>query len=308
MQLKQLLVNIALSFLIYSSVTADEIAPIGSATNPLKMSVIPYANDGKQAIQNIKPLYDAITDKSDIHFKLSYGKSYSAVMEAFCNQQIQLALFNTFTYGEVRKKCLNLAEILAAEIKGGSSNFYSGIFVHKGSNLDTLKDLTGKSIALGGQYSTSSFNFPVFMLIKDGIPINDFEHIFVTGSHSASINALKTGKAMAAGASFGAWLKAVRDGSIDPLYFKPLAKSIPIPNAPFVINKNLPETLKLKLQDAFHVIHAKLSSDELVDLRGAKIDRYDVGVGEQVYINSLKELEVVTEKVKKSILEKANQH
>jgi phosphonate transport system substrate-binding protein len=273
------------------------------------MSVIPYAKDGKLAIQNIKPLYDAITDESDIHFKLSYGKSYSAVMEAFCNQQIQLALFDTFTYGEVRKKCLKLAEILAAEIKGGSSNFYSGIFVRKGNNLNTLKDLTGKSIALGAKYSTSSFNFPVSMLIKDGIdPINDFEHIFVTGSHSASINALKTGKAMAAGASFGAWISAVSKENIDPLYFKPLAKSSPIPNDPIVMNKNLPKALKKNLRKTFSIIHAKLSSDELVDLRGAKIDRYDVDVGEQVYINSLKELEVVTEKVKKSILEKANQH
>ena len=306
MQLKRFFINLAVFLLISVSVAASE---IGSATNPLKISMIPYANNEKQAMQNIKPLFDTIAKEFEINIKPSYGKSYNAVIESFCNQQIQLALFDTYTYGEVKKKCSNLVEILAAEIKSGSSSFYSGIFVHKSSNLNTPIDLIGKSLALGGQYSTSSFNFPIAMLIKAGVdPVNDFEHIFVTGSHAASINALKTGKAIAAGVSFGAWLIAVRRGSINPLYFKPLAKSSPIPHNPIVMNTNLPTRLKTNLRDIFRIIHAKLNSDELVDLRGTKINRFEVDINGQVYINSLKKLDCVTETLRKSILYKATQN
>ncbi|MDM8561801.1 PhnD/SsuA/transferrin family substrate-binding protein, partial [Candidatus Marithioploca araucensis] len=279
----------------------NEIAPIGSATNPLKMSI-----DRKQAIQYIKPLFEAITNEFDIHFKLSYEKN--DVIKAFCEQKIQMTLLGTSSYGEVRKRCRTLVQIIAVVVEKGSSSSYSGIFVRKGNHLNTLEDLTGKSIAFGNPYSTSSFTFPVFMLIEAGInPAKDFDRIFIY-NHFASIKALKTGKVIAVGSSFDAWLKAVRDGRIDPLYFKPLAKSIPIPNAPFVINKNLPKTLKAKLRNAFHVIHTKLSSNELLNIRGKKIDRYDVEVDKQHYISTLKTLEVITNEIKKSILEKANQH
>jgi len=309
MQLRQLLITIAVSLFICSELLAAKGKPIGSATNPLKVSMIPGAKEGKQAIKNVKPIYDTITDEFEIHFKLSYGESHEAVIEAFCDQQIQLALFDTYTYGEVRKKCHNIGEILAAEVDDGSSSYYFGIFVRRGSHLNTLKDLTGKNIALGGQHSTSSFDFPVSMLIGAGInPGNDLEHIFVTGSHFSSVEALLTGKAIAAATYFMNWRKAVHEGRVDPLYFKPLAKSIPIPNNQFVMNKNLPKTLKTKLREAFHVIHAALSPDKLLSVDGHKIDRYDVDIGTQIYIDTLNALEVVTDEVKKSILEKANQH
>ena len=208
MQLRQLLITIAVSLFICSELLAAKGKPIGSATNPLKVSMIPGAKEGKQAIKNVKPIYDTITDEFEIHFELSFGESHEAVIEAFCDQQIQLALFDTYTYGEVRKKCHNLVEILAIRVKKGSTT-YSGIFVRKGNHLNTLKDLTGKSIAFGNQYSTSAFNLPVSMLIEAGInPVNDFEHIFVTGSHSASIEALITRSVIAAGAGFDVWLQA----------------------------------------------------------------------------------------------------
>ena len=63
----------------------------------------------------------------------------------------------------------------------------------------------------------------------------------------------------------------MREGSVDPLYFKPLAKSLPIPNDPFVMNQKLPKTLKAKLRNAFRVIHTKLGSDKLLDPFGKKL-------------------------------------
>lgn len=315
MQLKQLFVITAILLLINFSVMANkgytlevaEGSSIGSAKNPLQISMIPLNKNGKQAIQYVKPLFDAITKEFEIHFELSHGKSYSAVIEAFCQQKVQIVLLGTSSYGELKNKCNN-GELLAIEVKKSSSTYYSGIFVHKGSHLNTLKDLQGKSIAFGSQHSTSAFHFPISMLMAAGIhPANDFDKIFITNSHSAAIELLKTGKTMAAAASFDAWQQAVHKGTVDPLYFKPLAKSLPIPNFPFVMNKNLPETLKAKLKNAFRVIHIKMTSDELLNSLGNKLDRYDVKVDEQLYMKTLKRLEIVTEEIKRSVLEKANQ-
>jgi len=54
MQLRQLLITIAVSLFICSELLAAKGEPIGSATNPLKVSMIPRAKDGKQAIKNVK--------------------------------------------------------------------------------------------------------------------------------------------------------------------------------------------------------------------------------------------------------------
>jgi phosphonate transport system substrate-binding protein len=283
-----------------------ESSSIGTATNPLQMSMIPLTQDGEQAIQYLKPLFDAITQEFDIHFQLDVGESYEAVIEAFCKNQVQLALLGTYSYGEVKKRCHH-GELLAVEVKNGRSTYYSGIFIHKKNQFKTLKDLKGQTIAFGSQYSTSSFIFPIAMLMEAKIhPANDFANVFVTNSHSASIKALATGKVIAASASFNAWLKAVEHRIVDPLYFKALAKFPPIPNAPLVMNKNLPNPLKEKLRDAFQMIHTKLGTDELLDVLGKKIDRYDVNIDEKLYRNLLKKLERVTEEVKQSVLEKAN--
>jgi len=308
MQLKQVLVNLAIFLLIYSTITVAEVSPIGSTTNPLKVSITSYLKDGKHVVQNTKQLLDAITSEFEIYFKLSYKESYGEIIKALCTQQTQLALLSTYTYGEFRKKCRNVGEVLATKIVGGSYAYYSGIFVRRGEGINTLKDLIGKNIALGSQYSSSSFNYPLSMLIEAGInPVNDFEHIFVTGSHQASIRALVTGKAIAAGTYFKAWLKAVNNGYVDPLYFKPLAKSVQVPNGPFVIQKRLPKKLKKKLRRAFRIVHIIIGSDRFNSV-GNKIDRYEVNLDEQIYLDALKSLEIVTDEIKNSILEKAKQH
>ena len=85
--------------------------------------------------------------------------------------------------------------------------------------IKSVSDLKGKSIAFGSTHSTSSFNFPVAMLIADGIdPVKDLDKIIIAGSHSASLAALAEGKVDAAAASYNSFGKAVKKGAIDPRF------------------------------------------------------------------------------------------
>ena len=209
-------------------------------------------------------------------------------------------------FGAAKKMCG--AELLAVDVKKGESVYYSGIYTRKDSGMDDLADLKGKTLAVGSTHSTSSFNFPMAMIIDAGVdPVKDLGKSVVAGSHSNSIAALKEGRVDAAAASFNSWEKAVNQGIVDPSEFKVLAKSEPIPNPPLAMNPKLDPTLKARLREAFNNIHKHVQAGLIRGYGGKKVDRYDADYPEDKMLAVLAKLSKVTDELKGEILDKAGQ-
>lgn len=280
--------------------------PDGSKENPLRVLMIPADTGTNDITQDYAPVFNGITQNYGIHFDIKAGSSYAAVVEGICNNQTDIAWFGASTFGEANAKCG--VDLLAVDVLKGESSYYSGIFTRKDSGIKSIKDLKHKSMAFGSTSSTSSFNFPVAMLIADGVdPVKDLNKIVLTDSHSASLAALAEGKVDAAAASYNSFGKAVNNGAIDPSKFQPLAKSQPIPNPPLAMNKNLDSNLKIKLREAFNNIHTKIDPSKIRGYGGKKVDRYDANFEEQKIFDALAKLGAVTKEVKESMIDKAGQ-
>ena len=278
----------------------------GSKEHPLRVLMVPADTGTNDITKDYGPVFDGITKNYGIHFDIKAGNSYAAVVEGMCNNQADIAWFGASTYGEANKKCG--VDLLAVDVKKGNSSYYSGIFVRKDSGINTLEDLKGKSMAFGSTSSTSSFNFPVAMMIADGVdPVKDLNKVIIAGSHSASLAALAAGKVDAAAASYNSFGKAVQKGALDPSKFKPLAKSQPIPNPPLAMNKGLTVALKLKLRTAFNNIHTKIDPSKIRGYGGKKVDRYDANFDEKKIFAALAKLGAVTKQVKEGMIDKAGQ-
>ncbi len=285
----------------FASETAD-----GSKDRPLRVLMIPADTGTNDITKDYKPVFDGITKNYGIHFDIKAGSSYAAVVEGMCNNQADIAWFGASTYGEANKKCG--VDLLAVDVLKGESSYYSGIFVRKDSGIKSLKDLKGKRMAFGSTSSTSSFNFPVAMLIAGGVdPVKDLNKVIIAGSHSASLAALAEGKVDAAAASYNSFGKAVKKGAIDPSKFEPLSKSQPIPNPPLAMNKGLSKKLKLDLRKAFNVIHTKVDPSQIRGYGGKKVDRYDANFDEKKIFAALAKLGAVTKEVKAGMIDKAGQ-
>lgn len=280
--------------------------PDGSKNNPLRVLMVPADTGTNDITADYKPVFDGITEHYDIHFDIKAGNSYAAVVEGMCNDQADIAWFGASTYGEANQRCG--VDLLAVDVKGGDSSYYSGIFVRKNNGIDNISDLKSKSVAFGSTSSTSSFNFPVAMIIADGVdPVKDLEKIIIAGSHSASIAALAEGKVDAAAASYNSFGKAVENGAIDPAMFMALAKSQPIPNPPLAMNKGLSKELKAQLKEAFNTIHTKIDANKIRGYGGKKVDRYDAEFEEQKIFDALSKLGAVTKQVKEEMIAKAGE-
>ncbi|MFT6045721.1 MAG: phosphonate transport system substrate-binding protein [Arenicella sp.] len=280
--------------------------PNGSKDNPLRVLMIPADTGSNDITQDYKPVFNGITKHYGIHFDIKAGNSYSAVVEGLCNNQADIAWLGASTFGEANERCG--VDLLAVDVKKGDSSYYSGIFSRKDSGIKSLDDLKGKSVAFGSTSSTSSFNFPVAMLIAGGIdPVKDLKKVIITGSHSASLAALAEGRVDAAAASYNSFGKAVKKGVLDPSKFMPLAKSQPIPNPPMAMNKGLSQKLKDKLREAFNNIHTKIDPSKIRGYGGKKVDRYDANFDEQKIFDALAKLGAVTKAVKAGMIDKAGQ-
>lgn len=280
--------------------------PDGSAAHPLRVMMVPAETGTNDTVSDYKPVFNAITEKYGIHFDIKLGDSYAAVVQGMCANQADIAWYGPVTFGQAHDMCGS--ELLAVDVKHGDSVYYSGIYTRRGNGINKLHDLKGKSLAVGDPNSTSSFNFPVAMVIAAKVdPVKDLGKVVMAGSHSNSIAALKEGRVDAAAASFNAWEKAIKKGVIDPRNFRVLAKSEPIPNPPLAMSKDLDPALKSKLRDAFEHIPEYVPAEMIRGYGGKKVDRYDAHYPLDRMLAALNRLSAVTNQVKAGIIDKAGQ-
>lgn len=306
MNLKMLLTRTVAAAGLLSAPTFAAELPNGSASQPLRVMMVPAEVGSQDTISDYKPVFNAITKKYGIHFDIKLGDSYAAVVQGMCGNQADIGWYGPVAFAQAHDMCG--AELLAVDVKKGSSVYYSGIYARRDSGIKNLTDLKGKSLAVGDPNSTSSFNFPIAMVIDANVdPVKDLGKIIMAGSHSNSIAALKEGRVDAAAASFNAWEKAIKKGVIDPAQFVVVAKSDPIPNPPLAMNKDLDPALKAKLREAFENIPNFVAPEMIRGYGGKKVDSYDAHYPLDKMLAALKKLSAVTDEVKAAIVEKAGQ-
>ena len=279
----------------------------GTVEAPLRVLLVPADGGTEEGTKaDFVPIFTAIQRSHGLHVDIRVGQSYAAVVEAMANAQADIGFFGAVTYLQTRER--KGAELLAVAVEKGQSIYYSGIFVRKDSGLSGPSALAGRSLAVGDVNSTSSFGYPLAMLIAAGIdPVRDLGKIIIAGSHANSLAALKEGKVDAACASFDSYEKAVNQGAIDPTQVVVLAKSEPIPYPPLAMHPDLPDATKAKLRDAFANVHTApgVTPEMIRGYGGKKVDRYDVTVSEEVFTAAGAKLAAITDELKAALVKKA---
>jgi phosphonate transport system substrate-binding protein len=280
----------------------------GSSDRPLRVVLIPTdggTEDGTR--KDFEPIFNAISEATNLNFELKVGQSYGAVVEAMCNGSADIAWFGPVSYLQAHERgCANL---LAMAVRKGESVYYSGIFARKDSGVDSIADIRGKRIALGDIHSTSSFNIPVAMMLRAGIdPARDTAKVIIAGSHANVLSALSQGVVDVGGASFDSYEKALNAGVIDGNDIKVVAKSAPLPYPPLAIHPEVGASIKTRLQDAFNTVHTMsgIKPEQIRGYGGKQVDRYTSDVSEETMAEVGDMLNAVTRDVKQSILAASN--
>ena len=241
-------------------------------------------DDAEAALESNAPLAQYLEDWLGIPVKYQTGTSYNAVIESMRAGHTNCGTVGSFSYilavEEAGAEALAIGVSTRAEPAVYDPSitpaYFSIISVKKGSGITTIEDLRGKNFAFVDPASTSGNLIPRAVLLEHGIDADaDMETIFA-GSHATSGLALWEGKVDAAATTETTLYNLAAEGQIDFCGFEDgivgktrtaeefqavfdacpdgsvamLAYSPPIPNAPFSVRSDLPESLKAAIKDA----------------------------------------------------------
>lgn len=201
---------------------------------------------------------EKLQDKLGKPVKIFISKDYSGLIEALKNKKVDFALFTALTY-VIAEKQTPVKVLLKKTWEG--PYYYSSLVVTKKSKIKNIKELKNKSIVFVDKNSTSGYLYPQVYLKKNKLQEKDFKAITFSGNHSASIQALESGKADVAAVfadeekgMIGAWNRFGQK----PANFNVIWVSEPIPNDPVVVRQEFyDENPKLTLEIMYDFIEVQ---------------------------------------------------
>ncbi|MCF6186867.1 MAG: phosphonate ABC transporter substrate-binding protein [Desulfobulbaceae bacterium] len=251
--------------------------------------VIPVASS-REMSDSFGDLTNYLQQQLGIKVKLQVAGDYTAVITGMQHKRVDVAYLGPKSYCEAAKRAG--AEAVAVEVgQDGTPGYYGFIITKAGSGLKDVNALKGKTWAFTDPQSTSGTLVPTIYFNEINIDPQDyFSKVIYSGSHEASILAVKSGKVAAASTNNLDYARGLgkRWQESD---FNIIWKSDLIPGSPIAVRKDLPSSLKMAIKGAF------ISYSNKDGLEKLKIAGYIPG-DDSMY-NGVRELIVMKNELKK---------
>jgi phosphonate transport system substrate-binding protein len=241
---KGLMMGIALMLTIGMVVTTA----FGTTLWPrkIKIGLIP-TEGGADIIVRFKPLIDHLQKTLGVEVEPFSASDYAGIITAMAHKHIDFAYFGPKSYVEASARAN--AQALAIELdKNGAKGYYGILITKKNSGITTVEAAinNGKSFAFTDPNSTSGCLVPSVLFYRDlkTSPEKLFKEVSFSGSHGASILAVKNGKIEVAATNNIDLNRMIEKGAVSRDDFNFIWRSELIPGAPMCGRKDLPESLK----------------------------------------------------------------
>ena len=244
----------ALGALVLASLACALAPGVTWAEAVLNMGLVP-GEDPRVMVNDNQALLDHLQKSLHMEVKPFVATDYNGVIEALRSKKLDVALLGPFSY-VLATTIADVEAFALLETQKQGATYRAVIIARKDHGVTSLKDLAGKTFAFVDPSSTSGHLFPKAALIKAGYnPDTYFSRVIYSGGHDASAIAVQNGKVDAA---------AIADALLEVAYSRGMLKadevrviwtSEPIPGAPVVYRRDLPEDLKAKIRAAFGKIH-----------------------------------------------------
>lgn len=219
----------------------------------LTFGVIPVASSRNMS-DSFGKLATHLEKSLGLKVKLQVAGDYAGVIIGMQHKHIDVAYLGPKSYCEAALRAN--AEAVAVEIgQSGIAGYHGYIISRSDSGLKTIDSLQDKKWAFTDPHSTSGTLVPTVFFNEQNItPDNYFSKVIYSGSHEASILAVKSGKIDAASTNdldFERGLgKQWKKGDFNIIWTSDL-----IPGSPMAVRADLPASLKTAIKDAFISYH-----------------------------------------------------
>ncbi len=219
-------------------------AAASEADETLVLAFIPQESPEK-LLGDIDVISEYLQEEMEISVEGFVTQDHAAAVEALRNAEADISFMGALPY--VLAHDQTGAEVILAEVYRGSPLYTGRIFVRRDSNITSLEDLRGKSIAFADPISESGYLYPLDIFVQMGLlemgqdPQSFFSTVYFAGGYQQSMQAVVNGFADAAGASQYAELLISPDQLQNITW---IAESEPIPSHVVIARQGLNPDIK----------------------------------------------------------------
>jgi phosphonate transport system substrate-binding protein len=237
------------------------------AQQVLKITAIPDESPTELA-RKAAPLVKYLEQKLGMKVEYTPVSDYAAAVEGLANKQVDLAWLGGFTFVQANVRSGGKAEPL---VQRAEDEKFKSVFITAQSDIQSLKDLKGRSLSFGATSSTSGHLMPRSFLLQAQIdPDKDLKRVAFSGAHDATIAAVSAGKVDAGALNISVWDKFVTDKKVDPSKVRVFYTTPEYFDYNWTVHADMPQALKDKLSRAFLDLNSNTAEGKmLLDLQRA---------------------------------------
>ncbi len=234
--------NEVLRFIVVVTVAALCVST--SWSNELVFTAIPD-QDTSRLEQRFGKIADYLSEQLGIAVRYIPVKSYSASVQAFKNNEVQLAWFGGLSGVQAR---LGVPGSVAIAQGAEDPDFISYFIANTSTGLAFSekfpKGIADKTFTFGSKGSTSGRLMPEFFIRQafEKSPDDIFKRVGFSGDHSKTLALVQSGSYEVGAMNFKVWRKEVEAGKVDPTKVQVIWRTPPYPDYNWTIRGDVDKT------------------------------------------------------------------
>ena len=171
----------------------------GPAQRPLRIA-LSAAFVSEHGVSTYRRLIDYLEDRLGRDIELVSGLGYDTINRMLNDGALDAAFLCGLPYVLLRDQPgmdveLLVAPVMKAARYQGEPIYYSDLIVRKDSDIQSIHDLRGRTLAYNEETSNSGYNLPRARLLELGLTDGFFGKVLRSGSHEESIRMVADGRA-----------------------------------------------------------------------------------------------------------------
>lgn len=277
-RLKFLVIYLVITIIVSGCSNIDNVKHPKEVYTPKSLTVGFIPSQNAQILNaKVKPLQQLLSDELEVPVKVHIATNYNTMIEGLKSKKIDIAFISPVSYTLAHDA--HAADVLLkskgylVDNKGNQTHhlvdyYRSQIVVRKDSNINHLKDLKDKKIALQDVESTSGYIYPLATLMEKGIKKSDIQIQQVKG-HDQGLIALLNHDVEAVATYQDARADLKKE---DPDIYqetKVIYRTKKIPNDTISVRNDMSNKWKKKISQAFiDISHTKKGKQIISDIYG----------------------------------------
>ena len=231
----------------------------------LRMAFLPNMSQS-EILNTFTPFIRELEKETGMDVKVVVGKDYSAVIDMFCSNRIDIGMLGAFPLVEAQDECgvkVFVRNLEAAKKSDPPKEAYHSIIITRNdSGINSLKDLRNRSFSFTDPKSTSGFLLPMLALLKKGLALENLGKVSYVKKHANSLLAVFDRQVEAGALSEDIY---IRGEGVNINEIKVLWKSKPVYHGPWAASKAVtPEKLEI-IRSAFLKISGSSNADKIFE-------------------------------------------